>query len=61
MKKLGKWMIGAALLCSLGTNVVTNVEDKAASYAYEIACEEDACVSVGAPKMRCIRVENRRI
>lgn len=48
MKKLGKWMIGAALLCSLGTNVVTNVEDKAASYAYEIACEEDACISVGA-------------
>lgn len=48
MKKLGKWMIGAVLLCSLGANMVTHVENKETSFAYEIICaQEDACVSVG--------------
>lgn len=47
MKKLGKWVIGAAILCGFGRNATINFEDKESSFVYELADKED-CVSVGA-------------
>lgn len=47
MKKLGKWVIGAAILCGFGRNAAVNFEDKGSSFVYEFADKGD-CVSVGA-------------
>lgn len=47
MKKLGKWVIGGAILCGLGRNAAVKFEDKGSSFVYELADKED-CVSVSA-------------
>lgn len=48
MKKLGKWVMVAAILCGFGRNVAVNIKEKDVNFVYEIAGEEEDCLSVSA-------------